>query len=115
MKWPRLVYVLLAILLLTACNNGSAYNTVPNSPTPIKQTAEKLTPTPTAVPVVQQSLPKGLLKPGYPVLDWVFSISCSQAINSFDNSSMNATLAYDSAAWLYPSDGHLVTGGQGCD
>ena len=75
----------------------------------------KATPTPTAVPVVQQSLPKGLLKPGYPVLDWVFSLTCNQALNSLGNSTMNAALAYDSAAWLYPSDGHLVAGGQSCD
>jgi hypothetical protein len=28
---------------------------------------------------------------------------------------MDATIAYDSAAWLYPSDGHLVEGSHDCD
>ncbi len=48
-------------------------------------------------------------------MDWVFNITCGQAIDSYNNSHMNATIAYDSAAWLYPSDGHLVRGWQDCD
>jgi hypothetical protein len=60
-------------------------------------------------------MPKGLLNPAYPVLDWVFNVTCGQAASSYDASQMNATIAYDSAAWLYPSDGHLVQGYQPCD
>ena len=71
-------------------------------------------PTQVALPV-QQSLPKGLMKAGYPVMDWVFNVTCNQAVNSYANSPMNAALAYDSAAWLYPDDGHLVQGWQNCD
>ncbi len=48
-------------------------------------------------------------------MDWVFNITCGQAINSYSSSQMHTAIAYDSAAWLYPSDGHLVEGWQDCD
>jgi hypothetical protein len=48
-------------------------------------------------------------------MDWVFNITCGQAANSYSSSQMNAAIAYDSAAWLYPSDGHLVEGWQDCN
>src|SRR5207237_2087233 len=80
--------------------------------TPTKQA----TPTSTqVVHVAQQPLPKGLLNSAYPVMDWVFNITCGQAVNSYNNGQMKGAIAYDSAAWLYPSDGHLVEGTQECD
>src|SRR5258708_11028419 len=48
-------------------------------------------------------------------MDWVFNITCGQAVNSYNGSQMRAAIAYDSSAWLYPSDGHLVEGWQDCD
>jgi hypothetical protein len=61
-------------------------------------------------PIVQQPLPKRLLNPKYPVMDWVYNVTCGRAVDSYSRSQMDATIAYDSAAWLYPSDGHLVEG-----
>ncbi|HET9920339.1 MAG TPA: hypothetical protein VFQ30_10895, partial [Ktedonobacteraceae bacterium] len=100
-----------------ACSNETTYTIVPPASTPAKQvTVVQPTPlTPTPTPVAQQQLPQGLLKSDYPVLDWVFSVDCGQGANSLNSGPMNGALAYDSAAWLYPSDGHLVTGGQRCD
>lgn len=98
------------LLLLTACTNGTSNATLQAIPPPTLQT------TPTrAAPVVQQPLPKGLLNPKYPVIDWVFNRTCSLAVNSYSSNQVNTTIAYDSAAWLYPSDGHLVEGTQDCD
>src|ERR1700730_2237714 len=113
MKRCQLLTIII-ILLLTACSSGTSTVSLQTTPTPTRKATPTPTPTPVAPPV-QQPMPKGLLKPGYPVMDWVFNITCGQAINSFDNSSMNAAIAYDSAAWLYPSDGHLVEGWQDCD
>lgn len=48
-------------------------------------------------------------------MDWVYNTTCGRAMNSYSNSQMKAPIAYDSAAWLYPSDGHLVEGTQDCD
>jgi len=48
-------------------------------------------------------------------MDWVFNVACDKAVDSYSSSSLNATIAYDSAAWLFPSDGHLVEGWQNCD
>jgi hypothetical protein len=103
------------LLLLAACNSATSGVSSQTTATPIKGTLQA-TPSPTrVVPVAQQPLPKGLLKPKYPVLDWVFSRTCSLAVNSYSSSQANTTIAYDSAAWLYPSDGHLVEGWQDCD
>ncbi len=60
-------------------------------------------------------MPKGLLNPAYPVMDWVFNVTCGSAVASYGASQVNAAIAYDSAAWLFPSDGHLVLGYQSCD
>jgi spore germination protein YaaH len=103
------------LLLVVACSNETRTVSLHTTPLPSRQARQG---TPTAsqvVPVVQQTLPKGLLNPKYPVMDWVFNVTCGQAINSYSSSQMQATIAYDSAAWLYPSDGHLVEGWQDCD
>src|SRR5947199_1150467 len=47
-------------------------------------------------------------------MDWVFNQTCSRAVSSYSGSQIDTTIAYDSAAWLYPSDGHLVQGFQDC-
>ncbi len=101
------VFAIFIVLLLTACTNGN-------------DTGQRLVPlTPssgsTPTPVRQLALPKKLLDPKYPVMDWVFNQTCSRAATSYDSSQMNATIAYDSAAWLYPNDGHLVQGFQDCE
>jgi hypothetical protein len=92
------------LLLLEACSNETTTVSLPATPTPSQ-----------TVPLVQQSLPRGLLNPEYPVMDWVFNVTCGQAVDSYHSSQMNATIAYDSDAWLYPSDGHLVEGWQDCN
>lgn len=119
MKRSLVTQLLIAImlLLLSACNEETHIgSTGATSTSPGYVTPEQATPTPEqGTPVVQQPLPKGLLNPAYPVMDWVFNVTCNQAIDSYGNSRLNATIAYDSAAWLYPSDGHLVVGGQNCD
>jgi hypothetical protein len=100
---------LLAVIMLVplaACSTGTggAY-IVSFSPTS----------TPGAgAPPAQQPLPKGLLNATYPVMDWVFNRTCGLAVNSYSLDQMSTTIAYDSAAWLYPSDGHLVQGWQDC-
>src|SRR5438046_8826721 len=101
------VFALFIVLLLTACTNGN--NT--------GQILVRLTPSSgaTPTPVQQLALPKRLLNPKYPVMDWVFNQTCGRAATSYDSSQMNTTIAYDSAAWLYPSDGHLVQGFQDCE
>lgn len=101
----------LMLVLLAACSNGPNGVSSP-TPTPLRPS----TPTPKRVlSIVQQPLPKGLLNPAYPVMDWVFNITCGQAVNSYNGSQMRTAIAYDSSAWLYPSDGHLVEGWQDCD
>src|SRR5215469_858560 len=95
---------MIILLLLTACGNGT------------RAVSSHATHIPSRIaPVRQQPLPKGLLDPRYPVMDWVYSITCGQAIDSYNSSSPDTAIAYDSAAWLYPSDGHLVEGWQSCD
>ena len=42
------------------------------------------------------------------------SLAVEQLIPN-SRSQMDATIAYDSAAWLSPSDGHLVEGSSDCD
>ena len=120
MKQPhsKQLLIIIMLLLLAACSNETPAVSSRATPIPSKQSTSRrqITPTPSQnAPITQQPLPKGLLKPGYPVLDWVFNISCDQAINSYDNSSIDTAIAYDSTAWLYPSDGHLVEGWQTCD
>ncbi|MFL5624150.1 MAG: hypothetical protein ACJ788_00965, partial [Ktedonobacteraceae bacterium] len=100
------------LLLVVACSNETRTVSMQTTLTPAKRATPTSLPT---VPVVQQPLPKGLFKPGYPVMDWVFNITCSRAIDSYNSSQMQTALAYDSSAWLYPSDGHLVEGWQDCD
>src|SRR5438270_6919590 len=87
------------LLLVVACSNDTRAVSLHTTPLPSRQA------TPTAaqvVPVVQQALPKGLLNPGYPVMDWVFNITCGQAVNSYRSSPMQTAIAFDSAAWSYP-------------
>src|SRR5579859_3795377 len=111
-RYCRQLFAVSVLLLLAGCSSATSGVPSQTTATPIP----RATPSPTrVVPVAQQSLPKGLLKPGYPVLDWVFSRTCSLAVNSYSSSQVNTTVAYDSAAWLYPSDGHLVEGWQDCD
>jgi spore germination protein YaaH len=95
------------LLLLAGCSNQTGPVLVASTPSPSTSS--------TVAPVVQQPLPKGLLNAKYPVMDWVFNQTCSLAVDSYSRSQMDATIAYDSAAWLYPSDGHLVEGSQDCD
>src|SRR2546421_11491988 len=95
------------VLLLAACGNQKTCVLVPSTPSP--STASQVT------PVVQQPLPKSLLNPKYPVMDWVYNVTCGRAVDSYSRSQMDATIAYDSAAWLSPSDGHLVEGSSDCD
>src|SRR5260370_19363358 len=113
MKYRQFGQLLSAVVLvlLAACSNG------PNGvSSPTRTPLRPSTPTPKRVlSIVQQPLPKGLLNPAYPVMDWVFNITCGQAVNSYNGSQMRAAIAYDSSAWLYPSDGHLVEGWQDCD
>src|SRR5205823_10225890 len=92
------------LLLLTACAGCDSAGQVLVPITPLAAT-----PTP-----VQQPLPKRLFNPKYPVMDWVFNQTCSRAVSSYSGSQIDTTIAYDSAAWLYPSDGHLVQGFQDC-
>lgn len=108
----RFVHLLGAILLLllSACGNENQVVIIQSASS--QSTPLALAPT---VPPQQEALPKGLLNQNYPVLDWVFNRTCSQAVTSYSNNPMHATIAYDSAAWLYPSDGHLVEGFQDCD
>src|SRR5947208_16276298 len=99
--------IVLVLLLVTACSNESSAASVRSTSTPTRQA----TPTSTqVVHVAQQPLPKGLLNSAYPVMDWAFNIPCGQAVNSYNNGKMKGAIAYDSAAWLYPRDGHLVEG-----
>ena len=103
------------LLLLAACSGEAGPNSVTLQASQASPTARH-TPRPGATPVVQQQhLPKGLLKSAEPVMDWVFNVHCDQAVDSYSSSALDATIAYDSAAWLYPSDGHLVEGWQNCD
>ena len=109
-QYGQLLIVL--VLFVAACSNESSAVSVRSTSTRTKQA----TPTSTqVVHVAQQPLPKGLLNSAYPVMDWVFNITCGQAVNSYNNGQMKGAIAYDSAAWLYPSDGHLVEGTQDCD
>jgi spore germination protein YaaH len=100
------------LLMIAACSNQTNAVSMQRTPVPSRQA------TPTSaqvVPIVQQHLPKGLLKAGYPVMDWVFNTTCGRAVDSYNSVQMNTAIAYDSSAWLYPSDGHLVEGWQNCD
>jgi spore germination protein YaaH len=103
-QWFALISML---LFVAACSNGTSQVLLQAPPTP--------TPSRIISAVQQQPLPKGLLNPKYPVMDWVFNRTCSQAVASYRHNPMDATIAYDSAAWLYPSNGHLVEGSQDCD
>ncbi len=104
-QYGQLLVVL--VLFVSACSNESSAGLMRSTSTPTKQA----TPTSTqVVHVAQQPLPKGLLNSAYPVMDWVFNITCGRAVNSYNNGQMKGAIAYDSAAWLYPSDGHLVEG-----
>jgi hypothetical protein len=97
--------LIIMLLALVGCSNGSDVVILQNSAASSG----------VAPPVVQQTLPKGLFKSNYPVIDWVFNRTCRLAVDSYNQSPMNTTLAYDSAAWVYPDDGHLVEGTQECD
>ncbi len=109
MKYCRFLHLFAAsmLLLLAACGNQTSVVLVPSTPSP--STPSQVT------PVVQQPLPKSLLNPKYPVMDWVYNVTCGRAVDSYSRSQMDATIAYDSAAWLSPSDGHLVEGSSDCD
>ncbi len=98
MKYCRFLHLFAAsmVLLLAACGNQTSVVLVPSTPSP--STPSQVT------PVVQQPLPKSLLNPKYPVMDWVYNVTCGRAVDSYSRSQMDATIAYDSAAWLYPSD-----------
>jgi len=103
-RQPGILLPVIILLLLAACGNGT------------RAVSSHTTHIPSRIaPVKQQPLPKRLLNPHYPVMDWVYNITCGQAINSYNNNSLDTALAYDSAAWLYPGDGHLVEGWQDCD
>lgn len=100
----------LLMMLLIGCSNDAP------STTPVIIAPASSPTGAQATPVIsQQSLPKGLLKSSYPVMDWVFNVTCDKSVASYSASPMNTTIAYDSAAWLFPSDGHLVQGFQNCD
>jgi spore germination protein YaaH len=109
-------FLLLLLLVVSACGADpgivSTQSTPGQSVTVMQPTTVASTNTPA---ITQQHFPKGLLNPSYPVMDWVFNQTCSQAVTSYQRYPMNAALAYDSAAWLIPSDGHLVPGYQDCD
>src|SRR5256714_10177941 len=109
MKYCRFLQFFAAsmALLLAACGNQTSVVLVPSTPSP--------SPRSQVTPVVQQPLPKSLLNPKYPVMDWVYNVTCGRAVDSYSRSQMDATIAYDSAAWLSPSDGHLVEGSSDCD
>src|SRR5579884_3803990 len=104
-SWLSAATLILMLLALVACSNGPNVVILQNSAASSG----------VASPVTQQTLPKGLFKSNYPVIDWVFNRTCSLSVNSYNNNSMDTTLAYDSAAWVYPDDGHLVEGTQDCD
>lgn len=109
---PGLVTAILIVMLLAlaGCGNGTNAFVLPSSQSDSASSGGA------AAPVLQQqTLPKGLFNANYPVIDWVFNRTCSLAVNSYNSSSMDTTLAYDSAAWVYPDDGHLVEGTQDCD
>src|SRR2546428_7032537 len=109
MKYRQIpqLFAAIILLLLAGCSNQTSPVLVASPPSPSTSS--------TVAPVVQQPLPKGLLNAKYPVMDWVFNQTCSLAVDSYSRSQMDATIAYDSAAWLYPSDGHLVKGSQDCN
>ena len=98
--------LIIMLLALAACSDGTNVVILQSS------SASGGAATPVAQ---QQTLPKGLFKSNYPVIDWIFNRTCSLSVNSYSRSSMDATIAYDSSAWLYPDDGHLVEGFQDCD
>ncbi len=109
---PRLFATILIMmqLVLAGCGDGTNVVVSPSSQ------SSPATSDGAATPVVQQqTLPKGLFHANYPVIDWVFNRTCSLAMNSYNQNAMDATIAYDSAAWVYPDDGHLVEGSQDCD
>src|SRR5438270_13621082 len=92
-QYGQLLIVL--VLFVAACSNESSAVSVRRTSTPTRQA----TPTSTqVVHVAQQPLPKGLLNSAYPVMDWVFNITCGQAVNSYNNGQMKEAIAYDSAA-----------------
>lgn len=105
-------FIVFVLVLLAACSNESQAVSVRRTSTPTRQTTPGST---RVVRVAQQSMPRGLLNPAYPVMDWVYNVTCGRAMNSYNSGQMKAAIAYDSAAWLYPSDGHLVEGTQDCD
>src|SRR5690348_5900554 len=96
--------LIMMLLALAGCSDGTDVVVLPSS-----QSSS------TTAVVEQQTLPKGLFHANYPVIDWVFNRTCSLAVNSYNQNAMDATIAYDSAAWVYPDDGHLVEGTQDCD
>src|SRR5438552_15511994 len=77
--------IVLVLLLVEVLRNESSAVSVRRTSTPTRQA----TPTSTqVVHVAQQPLPKGLLNSAYPVIDWVFNITCGQAVNSYNNGQM---------------------------
>lgn len=108
----RQLLMVCILLLVAACSNESSAVSSRRTPIPTRQATATST---QVVRVAQQSLPKGLFNPTYPVLDWVYNVTCGQATNAYSSGQMKTAIAYDSAAWLYPSDGHLVEGTQDCD
>src|SRR5205085_1756326 len=111
---PRQYGQLLVVIVLfvAACSNESSAVSVRRTSTPTRHAPPTST---QIVHIAQQPLPKGLLNSAYPVMDWVFNITCGRAVNSYNKGQMKGAIAYDSAAWLFPSDGHLVEGTQDCD
>jgi spore germination protein YaaH len=113
MKYRQSISCVMLCLLvfLASCASEAGPTTPKLASTP---SLSPSTPIAHATPPVQENLPNGLLNPAYPVMDWVFNITCGQAVTSYNRSSMRSTIAYDSAAWLFPDDGHLVEGTQNC-
>ena len=87
----RIGYYLLTVcmlLMIAACSNQTNAVSMQRTPVPSRQatpaSAGQVTPTSAqVVPVVQQRLPKGLLKAGYSVMDWVFNTTCGRAVDSY--------------------------------
>src|SRR5437764_15424710 len=97
-QYGQLLVVL--VLFVSACSNESSAGVVRSTSTPTKQA----TPTSTqVVHVAQQPLPKGLLHAAYPVMDWVYNVTCGRAVHSYDNGQMKGAIAYDAAACVFPS------------
>ena len=76
MKYCRFLQLFAAsmVLFLAACGNQTSVVLVPSTPSP--------SPHSQVTPVVQQPLSKSLLNPKYPVMDWVYNVTCGRAVDS---------------------------------